>query len=101
MSNFGAVLSTNRQRRGLTLEAVARKVGSVKGYISRLERGKVAPPSPALCQRFAALYGLDAEDMIELAWATKAPKRIRARVMERIADNPLLSVRLEIVGGGK
>ena len=44
-------LSSERKRRGWTMEQLAREAGTTKGTISRLEAGLVVNPSYALVAR--------------------------------------------------
>ena len=91
MSNtFGAVIRARRKQLGFTLEQVAKKAGTHKGYASGMENGKVNPPAWKLVQKLARILNLDALDLIELGWSEKAPSPIRDRVRERLQrDNPL------------
>ena len=77
MSHFGDLVRTLRKERGLTLEGVARKIGSYKGYVSGIENGKVNPPSVRIIKKYARLFGQDARMLVRLAWVDKAPKIIR------------------------
>lgn len=88
-NTFGQVVKALRKRDGLTLAAVAKRVGSLKGYVSGIERGKVNPPSVKIVLRFASLFKVNALDLCELAVVSKAPPIIRDRLRRRIADNPL------------
>ena len=74
----------------MTLDAVARRISSHKGYVSGMERGKVNPPSPKVVRRIARAFGVDEMDLLELAEVDKTPLVIRQRMRARIADNPLL-----------
>jgi len=80
MSNFGNLVKQLRKKRGLTLEAVAKKIGSHKGYVSGIENGKVNPPSVKITRRFAKVFGYDERDLVLLAWIDKAPELIRDEV---------------------
>ena len=66
-----------RQSKGLTLETVAKKVGTHKGYISGIERGMVSPPSVKMIRKFAKAFGQDEKLLVRLAWVDKAPALIR------------------------
>ena len=87
---YAEVVRTQRKAKGLTLEALAKKCGTFKGYISGIENGRVNPPAPGLAFKLAVALGVDADDLIELGWATKAPKQIRKRAMDCISNNPLV-----------
>lgn len=80
MSNFGDLVRRLRKERSLTLEAVARRVGSHKGYISGIENGKVNPPSVKFIRKFARLFQWDERRMVMLAYTDKAPKLIREEI---------------------
>lgn len=77
MSQFGEVVRSLRRERGLTLEVVADKIGSHKGYISGIENGKVSPPSVRLIRKLAKTLGADEKRLVRIAWVDKAPKLIR------------------------
>ena len=93
---YSEVIRTQRKAKGLTLEALAKRCGTFKGYISGIENARVAPPAVDLAVKLARALGVDADDLIELGWATKAPKRIRQRAMEciRFNGNSLLCMRV-------
>ena len=77
MSNFGDLVKRLRKERGLTLEAVAKKIGSHKGYVSGIENDKVNPPSVKIIKKFAKLFTQDERTLVRIAWADKAPALIR------------------------
>lgn len=59
MKTFGEVAAAARKAKALTLEKVAKAVGSHKGYISGIENGKVNAPSPKILKKMCKLLGLD------------------------------------------
>ena len=77
MSYFGDLVRKLRKERTLTLETVARKIGSHKGYVSGIENGKVNPPSVKFIRKFAKLFDWNEREMVILAYVDKAPKMIR------------------------
>ena len=77
MSHFGDLVKKLRKEKGLTLEAVAKKIGSHKGYVSGIENDKVNPPSIKIIKKFAKLFGQDARALARLAWVDKAPAILR------------------------
>lgn len=109
MNTFGKVVKHLRKLAGMTLEQVAAKVGSHKGYLSGIEAEKVNPPSAKVCKKFARIFertllnsGTVAheEDWIELAWACKAPLAVRPRVLGRLEnENPLMKVNVSKLEG--
>ena len=77
LSHFGDLVRKLRKEKGLTLEAVAKKIGSHKGYVSGIETDKVNPPSVNLIKKFAKVFGQDARALARLAWVDKAPEILR------------------------
>jgi transcriptional regulator with XRE-family HTH domain len=71
------LVRTLRKEKGLTLEAVARKIGSHKGYVSGIENDKVNPPSLKIIKKFAKLFGQDARALARMAWVDKAPPLLK------------------------
>ena len=66
-----------RKEKGITLEAVAKKIGSHKGYVSGIENDKVNPPSVKVIKKYAKCFGQDARALVRLAWVDKAPAIIK------------------------
>jgi len=77
VSNFGDLVKRLRKEKGMTLEAVAKKIGSHKGYVSGIENGKVNPPSVKIIRKFARLFSQDERTLVRIAWVDKAPAIIR------------------------
>lgn len=74
----------------MTLEAVAKKIGSHKGYISGIENGKVNPPSLKIIRKFCRLFSQDEKTMVRIAWVDKAPPILKeeARQFLTLAETP-------------
>jgi len=85
VSNFGDLVKQLRKDKGLTLEAVAKKIGSHKGYVSGIENGKVNPPSVKIIRKFAKLFARDERTLVRMAWADKAPPLIRDEARRLVA----------------
>lgn len=77
MSRFGELVRSLRLERDLTMEVLAGKLGTHKGYISGIESGKVNPPSVKVIQRYAKVLGQDVKRLVRMAWVDKAPALIR------------------------
>ena len=77
MSHFGDLVKKLRKGKGLTLEAVAKKLGSHKGYVSGIENDKVNPPSIKIIKKYAKVLGQDARTLARIAWVDKAPEILR------------------------
>lgn len=85
MTHFGALVKQLRKKKGLTLQNVASKIGSHKGYVSGIESGKVNPPSVKLIRKFAKLFGQDEQRLVLMAWVDKAPDIIKPIVEPLLA----------------
>jgi DNA-binding XRE family transcriptional regulator len=85
LSQFGNLVRTLRKERGLTLEALARKIGTHKGYISGIEGGKVSPPSVKMIRKYAKALGQDPKPLVRIAWVDKAPEIIRDDALRFLA----------------
>ena len=100
MSNFGDLVKKLRKEKGLTLESVAKKIGSHKGYVSGIENHKVNPPSVKIIRKFAKLFSQDERTLVRIAWADKAPAIIREdaqRIMTLADDGGAASIELSRV----
>lgn len=82
MKDFASVVKEARRFKGLTLQQVASKVGTHKGYISGIEHHKVNPPSAKLVRKMAKLLDLDVLELLILAVVEKAPKEVREIMRE-------------------
>lgn len=82
MKDFASVVKEARRFKGLTLQQVASKVGTHKGYISGVEHRKVNPPSAKLVRKMAKLFDLDVLELLILAVVEKAPKEVRELIRE-------------------
>jgi transcriptional regulator with XRE-family HTH domain len=89
MSNFGDLMKRLRKEQGLTLETVAKKIGSHKGYVSGIENDKVNPPSVKIIRKFAKLFRQDEKMLVRIAWADKAPALIREDALRAVAHAEL------------
>lgn len=83
MTLFGRHLKKLRNEKGLTLLALAEKVGTYKGYLCMIETGSVNPPGPGMTRRLAKILGASKDDLLLLAWAEKAPMEIREAVFDK------------------
>ena len=72
MTRFGEVASAARRRlrendRRFSLRQVARRIGVEPSYLSKIERGQVAPPSEATTVRLARELGQDPDVLLAMA----------------------------------
>jgi transcriptional regulator with XRE-family HTH domain len=64
---LGKRLAEVRAQRGDSLRDIEQRSGLNNGYLSQLENGKIAHPSPSVLQKAATGYGLRLEDLLH--WA--------------------------------
>lgn len=74
---FGEKLRSRRITKGLTLEALADKVGSTKAYIWQLENKKPAKPSGELLLKIANVLDISAEFLIDDTFATPSDTHVQ------------------------
>ena len=72
MTHFGSLLRTRRERlhqedKRFSLRQVALRIGIEPAYLSKIERGDVAPPSEATTVRLARELGEDPDVLLALA----------------------------------
>ena len=72
MTQFGSTVRDIRERlrrddRRYSVRQVAQRVGIEPAYLSKIERGEVAPPSEATTVRLAAELGQDPDVLLALA----------------------------------
>lgn len=77
MTHFGPAVRTIRERlreddRRYSVRQVAGRVGIEPAYLSKIERGEVAPPSEATTVRLAKELGEDPDVMLALAGKVSA-----------------------------
>lgn len=65
--HFGATLRLLRVDAGFTLRELAERVGVSNAYLSRVEHGHDAPPTPDRLVALARAFGLPAPALVELA----------------------------------
>ncbi len=88
MTRFGEAVTTTRQRlrqqdRRYSLRQVAGRVGVEPSYLSKIERGQVAPPSEATTVRLAKELGEDPD--VLLAMAGKVSRDLQDTICNRPA----------------
>jgi transcriptional regulator with XRE-family HTH domain len=64
---LGERLRAARERKGLSIQAVVAEARISTGYLSKLENGVVATPSPRVLQRLADVLGVRYASLMELA----------------------------------
>jgi transcriptional regulator with XRE-family HTH domain len=84
MLSFGQSVKRERLVRGWTLEFVARRLRTHKGYVSGIETGRVNPPAANLTARFAKLDSLPPTELMILSHLEKTPKVVRRELFKRV-----------------
>lgn len=64
--NFGLFIKTLRLNRDLTMRELAITLGISAAYLSKLERNELPPPSEKLIRIIAALFDLDADELLAI-----------------------------------
>jgi transcriptional regulator with XRE-family HTH domain len=77
MNAFGKAIQEAKLAKGFTLDQLAKKVGTYKGYISGWCSGNVNPPSAKLVKKVAKVLELDEKRLLVLSFTEKAPKEIK------------------------
>jgi transcriptional regulator with XRE-family HTH domain len=70
---FGETVRGLREAQGLALRETAHSVGIAPVSLSRIERGKEAPPSEEVVRALAKLLAADAEVLLRLCPASDKP----------------------------
>jgi phage repressor protein C with HTH and peptisase S24 domain/transcriptional regulator with XRE-family HTH domain len=77
---FGELVYERRGKRNATQEEIAEAVGIRAGYLSRIERGKVPPPSDRVCHKLERTLGLEPGELVRLAHVERLPTDMRRLV---------------------
>ena len=81
--SFGNSIRWRRESKRIGLRALARSTALSPSYLSRIERGRVPPPSAEVVTRLARALGADAGDL--LADAGFLPENVLAFLRRRTA----------------
>ena len=87
MERFGEFIRRARKKQEMTIETVAKKMGSHKGYVSGMETGNANPGSPKVVTRLASALRLDTDQLLLRAYVEKAPLQIRQLLAKAIFPN--------------
>lgn len=79
LKELGVALRKARDKRGDSLEAVAKPAKISAAYLHKLEGGIVGTPSPRVLRRLASVLGLQYLDLMELAGYLNAGEVSEAR----------------------
>ena len=94
MNPFGRALRWARTQKNLSLDALAKKIGrpKSKGYLSMIENGVCPPPTTSVIEKLARTLDVSTSELMLIAYAAKAPKRIRTWVIELVDIVPFKSI---------
>lgn len=67
MNSFGTEIKAARLAKKLSLQQVAERVGTFKGYCCGIETGSLNPPSERMTRKFCRTLGLNVDRMLALA----------------------------------
>lgn len=84
VERFGEIVKRLRQEKGWTIEDVARRIGTHKGYVCGIEKGNVNPPSAKLVIKLAKVLGGDENELLLRSVVEKVPCQIRGEVERRV-----------------
>lgn len=88
--DFGERLRELRKQQSLSQRELAALVGIDFTYLSKIEVGRMDPPSEAVIRKLAAVLGADEDELINLAG--KVPKELKAVLDENPQAVELLRV---------
>lgn len=89
MTSFGHAVRARRMYYRMTLEKLAKRIGTHKGYVSMWENGKSSPPGTRFIKRIARALSMDLRQLMTLAYVSKAPAEIRSEIESRLS--PMVS----------
>jgi len=70
---LGGFLKTLRATRRMTLREVEQSAAVSNAYLSQLDQGKIAKPSPHILHKLADCYGVPYEDLLAKAGYMESP----------------------------
>lgn len=87
-SVFGNFIRTERLKKGVSMREFASAVGLSEPFVSRMERGEVAPPSEGKIQNIASFFAIEPDHLVIMA--RKLPEGIKEMLFERPLLAPFL-----------
>lgn len=67
---LGDALRNLREAAGLNLYQLHKRTGIARSHLYRLEAGEIAEPRPEMLNQLASEFGVEPEELYELAWQT-------------------------------
>ncbi|MFI5402691.1 MAG: helix-turn-helix domain-containing protein [Planctomycetota bacterium] len=80
MEDFATLLTTSRERLGLTQAQLALSAGLTPSYVCLLENRKKPPPSDSVCERLAAVLGVPLREVLAVAHLQRSPTTVQRQV---------------------
>jgi len=90
--DFGAWLSEQRRKAGVTQRSLAKKCGLTAGYLATLERNTAEPPPLRTCKALARGLGIDSEEMWQRSFAARLKRWLKRQGHSGIPDEVLLEI---------
>lgn len=90
MLRFGEHVKAAKEAKGLTLDTIAKACGTHKGYVSGIIKGVVRPPAPKILKKLCRRLGLNASNMLALAWWEKRPRGLTASAAFSVIDQAII-----------
>ncbi len=84
MATFGEQVRALRIARGMSLQKTADALGTFKGYVCSIEKGKTAAPSAPLVKKFAALFRMDYRETLLQVELEKIHPDVRERLQKLV-----------------
>jgi transcriptional regulator with XRE-family HTH domain len=85
---FGKRLRELRKQKSMTLEALAAKIGSSKGYLSGIENEKVNPPTERFVRKMARIFGQEEIEFLKMAYLDKVPRVLQPEFGRMLGKEP-------------
>jgi len=80
--NFGKEVRQEREKNGISLRKMASLVEMSPSYLSKLERGLVAPPSEKFIESMSSILNIDRDRLMAFAG------KVSSDIIGKIIENP-------------
>lgn len=97
-STLGQAIRNARLREGLTLIALADRIGCAKSYLSAVENGHKGPPSTSLLQRMEHALTLEPGSLTRLADWNQTPHSVRQELVALSAREHAGRIIADLIG---
>jgi transcriptional regulator with XRE-family HTH domain len=79
---LGSLLKEVRETKGISMRQVEKEVGISTAYLSQLENGTIAKPSPDKLYRLASLYEASYQDFMVAAGYIAPDPKVKSRIID-------------------